>query len=126
MAALRGRAVTERPGCAECHTKAEFTLQASLPGTLPLNSAINGYATEGALNFLCPCVGHPKGLEARQWKQHMRRIHARKHEVRLPQVKKELRLDSNDFGFICAAVNNRELFAANLPSLSTNGKESVS
>ena len=52
--------------------------------------------------------------------------HARKHEVRLPQVKKELRLDSNDFGFICAAVNNRELFAANLLSLSTNEKESVS
>ena len=33
--------------------------------------------------------------------------HARKHEVRPPRVeKKKFRLDSNDFGFICAGVSN--------------------
>ena len=32
--------------------------------------------------------------------------HARKHEARPPRVKKEFRLDSNDFGFICAGVSN--------------------
>ena len=32
--------------------------------------------------------------------------HARKHETRPLRVEKELRLDSNDFGFICAGERN--------------------
>ena len=32
--------------------------------------------------------------------------HSRKHEARPPRVKKEFRLDSNDFGFICAGLTN--------------------
>ena len=31
---------------------------------------------------------------------------ARKQEARPPEVKNEFRLDSNDFVFICAGVNN--------------------
>ena len=32
--------------------------------------------------------------------------HARKHEARLPRVREEFPLDSDDFDFICAGVCN--------------------
>ena len=39
--------------------------------------------------------------------------HACKNEARTPLVKKEFRLDSDDFGFICAGVSNVSRYKRN-------------
>ena len=58
------------------------------------------------------CQRPPKGLvtNKKYCGSNITSKHARKHEARLPRVKKEeernqLSLDSNDFGFICAGVS---------------------
>ena len=80
---------------------------------LPPNSARFGYATEGALDFISAQLStdtisalglgtdNPIG-------SNLAPKHPRKHKMHPPRVKKrkEFRLDSNDFVFICAGVSN--------------------
>ena len=73
---------------------------------LPPNSARFSYATEGAL-FISAQLSTDAVSALRKAVRVLIRLwsnlapkHARKHEAHPPRVKKEFRLDSNDFGFI--------------------------
>ena len=75
---------------------------------LPPNSARIGYATEGAL-FISAQLSTDAVSAFRDCGCNIASKHARRHETYPPRVKQEkekIRLDSNDFSFICAGVSN--------------------
>ena len=78
------------------------------------NSVRFGYATEGALVYLRAAVHRrgqrsPKGVGINKTVEgsNIASKHPRKHATHASRVKKKnIPLDSNDFGFICAGVSN--------------------
>ena len=80
---------------------------------LPPNSARIGYATEGALFTSSQLSTDAVSILRKAWvlirlsKQHSTQARTCIHKTRPTPVKnKKFRLDSNDFGFICAGVSN--------------------
>ena len=91
------------------HSKPRFT-----SGTCPPNSAITGYATEGALLISSRLSTDAVNSLRKVWLLIMKTMeainggskHGRIQEVRLPSVINEFRLSSNDFGLACSGVSN--------------------
>ena len=78
---------------------------------LPPNSVRTGYASVRAL--FIPLRSCPQTLPAPMEsvlvlirRSDIASKHARKHEARPDQRKREFCLDSDDFGFVCAGVSN--------------------